>query len=66
MNTSKLITAIDAEISRLQQARALLAGNYRTGVVIRKRKNTVSAEGRARIIAAQKKRWAQQKKAASK
>ena len=60
MNTSEIITAIDAEISRLQQARKLLAGSTGT----RKRKRVMSAEARARISAAQKKRWAQQKKAA--
>jgi hypothetical protein len=64
MNTSELIAAIDAEISRLQQARKLVAGSSRsnTGTVTRKRKITMSAEGRARISAAQKKRWAQQKR----
>jgi hypothetical protein len=66
MNTTELITAIDAEITRLQQVRQLLNGNDSTGVVIpkRKRKHVMSAEGRARIVAAQKKRWAQRKKAA--
>ena len=60
MNTSELITAIDAEISRLQQARKLLAGSTST----ERRKHVISAEGRARISAAVKKRWAQRKKAA--
>jgi len=60
MNTSELIKAIDAEISRLQQARKLLAGGTSTG----QRKHVMSAEARARISAAMKKRWAQQKKAA--
>ena len=66
MNTDQLIASIDAEISRLQQARALLNGNDSTGIVIRKRKRkrgVMSAEGRARIAAAQRKRWAQRKKA---
>ena len=59
MNTPELIAAIDAEISRLQQARKLLAG----GTGTRGGKHVMSAEGRARISAAQKKRWALRKKA---
>jgi hypothetical protein len=59
MNTSELIAAIDAEISRLQQARKLLAGSTGT----RGGKHVISAEGRARISAAMKKRWAAAKKA---
>jgi hypothetical protein len=68
MNTSELIAAIDAEISRLQEARELLVL-----MALResmepsrqaKRKNVMSPEARARISAAQKKRWAQQKRAA--
>ncbi len=61
MNISELIAAIDAEISRLQQARKLLSGS--TGARGGKR-GVMSAEGRARISAAMKKRWAQRKKAA--
>jgi hypothetical protein len=60
MNTSTLITAIDAEIDRLQQVRKLLAGNTGT----RDGKHVMSAEARARISAAQKKRWAKQKRSA--
>ena len=67
MNTSELIAAIDAEIDRLQQARNLLALMILREVIKPrrqvKRKNVMSAEGRARISAAQKKRWAQQRKA---
>lgn len=58
--TEQWIATIDAEISRLQQARKLLAGKTRT----RGGKHVMSAEARARISAAQKKRWAQRKKAA--
>jgi hypothetical protein len=61
MNTSELIAAIEAEISRLQQARKLLAGGTETRGG---KRGVMSAEGRARISAAQKKRGAQQKKAA--
>jgi hypothetical protein len=61
INWPNLIAAIDAEISRLQQARKLLAGG--TGARGSK-PGVMSAERRARISAAQKKRWAQKKKAA--
>jgi hypothetical protein len=61
MNTSELIAAIDAEISRLQQARKLLSGSTATRG---SKRGAISAEGRARISAAMKKRWAQQKRAA--
>ena len=57
--TEQWIAAIDAEISRLQQARKLLAGS--TGKRGSKR-GAMSAAGRERISAAQKKRWAQRKK----
>jgi topoisomerase IA-like protein len=66
MDRTELLSSIDAEIARLQEARALLAG--RDGHVRRGRKpgkkRTMSAEARARIAAAQRKRWAAQKKAA--
>jgi hypothetical protein len=61
MKTPELIAALDAEIARLQQARKLLAGS--TGTRGSKR-GVMSAEGRARISAAMKKRWAARKKAA--
>jgi len=58
INYPNLIEAIDAEISRLQQARKLLAGSAGT----RGAKRVMSAEARARIGAAQRKRWAQQRR----
>jgi hypothetical protein len=68
MHTPELIAAIDSEIARLQQVRNWLAGvevshgakpvNRRGG------RRHLSAEARTRISAAQKKRWAQQKRAA--
>jgi hypothetical protein len=70
MDTSKLVADIDAEIERLQQARALLNGaeaKRKPGRSAKKttpKKRTMSAEGRARIAAAQKARWAKAKKAA--
>lgn len=51
---------IDAEISRLEKARALLTGH--TAPLKRGKRKPMSAEGRARIAAAQKKRWAKAKK----
>jgi len=54
MNTSELITEIDAEMDRLRQARALLSGSE-NGMGRHKRKYTLSPEARARISAAQKK-----------
>jgi len=59
VNWPNLITAIDAEISRLQKARKLLSGTGTRGG-----KRAISAEGRARISPAMKKRWAQKKMAA--
>jgi len=71
MNETTIITFIDAELFKLQQARALLSG-IKPGQHVTKpstspaprAKRTMSAEGRARIAAAQRKRWAAQKKAA--
>jgi hypothetical protein len=72
MNLDHLLSTIDAEISRLQQVRALLAGattstrdGKRAVVSVPKkagRKRTMSPEARARIAEAQRKRWAAAKK----
>jgi hypothetical protein len=51
MDTKQVLAELDAEIARLEQVRRLLAGG-------RKPKRTMSAEGRARVAAAQRKRWA--------
>jgi len=66
MSTSELLSEIDAEISRLQEARALLGAN---GYAAKRgrpagKKRTLSADARARIAAAQRARWAKQKRAA--
>lgn len=75
MSLDNLLSSIDAEIARLQQARALLAGTgTRGGRVVNsskttskpRRKRVMSAEARKRIGEAQRKRWAAQKKAAQK
>jgi hypothetical protein len=76
MNLEAILSAIDSEISRLQQARAMLADTTpsvvakkgpgrpkKLAVVVPAKKRTMSAEGRIRIAAAQKKRWAAAKKA---
>jgi hypothetical protein len=55
--TFNFVQDIDAEISRLEKARALLTEHKAT-----KKSRTMSAEGRARIAAAQKKRWAKAKR----
>jgi hypothetical protein len=66
MNTAEIITHIDAEISRLQQAKALLTetplkrGPGRPKSV--EQPVTVKPKGRAAISAAAKARWAQRKK----
>jgi hypothetical protein len=74
MNTEAIVTHIDGEIARLEQAKAVLTGEQpkskpgkpsfkpvRTSSV---KKRTMSAAGRARIAAAQKARWAKAKKVA--
>jgi len=86
VNINDIVAVIDQQITQLQQARALLAGNESMGVPTGKRrgrpkgsvnqttkastpvaaesgKRTMSPEGRARIAAAQKARWAAKKTA---
>jgi hypothetical protein len=75
VKTTEILAAIDAEIARLQEARNALAGV--SGAKRRGRpsasaspnktnpkKRTLSAEAREKIAAAQRKRWAKQKKPA--
>ena len=76
MGITEIVAALDDEISRLQQVRSLLT-DTKGGVTHaatsfafganqakpRKRRH-LSAEARERIAAAQRKRWAAQKKAA--
>jgi predicted 2-oxoglutarate/Fe(II)-dependent dioxygenase YbiX len=72
---TEILAALDAEIARLQEARNALAGL--SGAKRRGRpsasaspnetntkKRTLSAEAREKIAAAQRKRWAKQKKSA--
>ena len=76
MTTEEILQHIDAEISRLTEARDLISGAVNTKVARSPRKSglaapkpravrakrVISPEGRARIAAAQKLRWAKQKR----
>ena len=76
MDTNKIVLEIDAEISRLQRARALLAGtnagkpkpraSASASLSSNKPVRTLSDAARAKISAAQKARWAKSKRAAKK
>ncbi len=85
MNIEDIISEIDAEIARLQQAKALLGNTVSVSAVIKRKpgrppasaktqpvakktgkRRTMSPEGRAKIAAAQKARWAKTKRAAKK
>lgn len=74
MEVSRIIAEIDAQILKLQQARALLAGTQtvvRTGPGRPKgsksaAKRKLSPEGRKRIAEAMKKRWAERRKQSAK
>jgi len=69
METKGVLAEIDAEIQRLERARALLVGNTKEGRHGKKaatstsKKRRLSPEARARIAAAQKARWAKVRKA---
>ena len=79
MEVSRIIAEIDAEISKLQQARELLSGiaakatkgpgrpkgskNVKPGAT---HKRKLSPEGRKRIADAMKRRWAERRKLAAK
>jgi hypothetical protein len=80
MDTNSIIEKIDQEIARLQQARAALNGvdaprkvgrpkateKTSTATAVNSVKRVMSAEGKARVVAAQKKRWAKVRRAAKK
>jgi hypothetical protein len=78
MNLANIISEIDQEIARLQQAKAILSGGSTRkgpgrprgaaskpdGIQPKaKARRRISAAGRAKIAAAQKARWAKLKKA---
>jgi len=63
MGDHAILAAIGAEIMRLQQARSLLSRRAvkkatKKVLVEKTRKRTLSADARAKIAAAQRKRWA--------
>src|ERR1700730_2465017 len=80
MDTATIVEHLDAEISRLQQVRALLTdGDVRKGpgrpkasdaiskpVAVKLTKRVMSAEGKKKIALAQKARWAKVRKATKK
>jgi hypothetical protein len=71
MDTQSILAAVSEEIARLEQVKVLLSAgtgrvpdtSFRFGAKPRK-KRVMSKEARERIAAAQRKRWAAQKKAA--
>jgi hypothetical protein len=70
MSVNEILASIDAEISNLQRARALLIqpepDTYKEKASKKrplKKKRTLSPEAKARIAEGQRKRWAAQKKA---
>lgn len=75
MATQSIISAIDAEIANLSEARSVLAGIGAGASVTTKKakkapakqakKRTLSPEARARIASAQQKRWAKARKLAA-
>ena len=73
MEVSQILTELDKEIARLQEARSLLAGGSLRGRGAGKKsastprtgKRKLSAEGRRRIAEAMKRRWAERKKQAA-
>ena len=71
MEVNRIIAEIDAQISKLQQARELLAGTTTKtgrgpgrpkGKATTSRKRRLSPEGRKRIAEAMKRRWAERRK----
>ncbi len=80
MDITKIIEQIDSQISKLQEAKALLTGAVKKNGPGRPKKNagssipanvkpakrTMSAEGKAKIAAAQQARWAKVRRAAKK
>ncbi len=76
VDVTRIIAELDAQISKLQQARALLAGvpTVKAGPgrpkgsknTTTKSKRNLSPEGRKRIAEAMKKRWADRRKQSTK
>jgi hypothetical protein len=78
MDTQEIIASIDDQIAKLQHAKALLDGTSVKKSVGRPKKvapvtksakvakRVMSAEGKAKIAEAQRRRWAKSKKASNK
>jgi hypothetical protein len=79
VEVSRIIAEIDAQISKLQQARALLSDSSvkvskgpgrpkgsKNAKAAAPRKRKLSPEGRKRIADAMKRRWAERRKTAAK
>jgi hypothetical protein len=79
LNSQEILEQIDSEISRLQQVKALLQGTngHRAGTAVRssqvedeepkvKVKRVLSVAARKKIAAAQRRRWANARKAQAK
>jgi hypothetical protein len=64
MQINDIVAALDSEIARLEQVKALLNGSSTKSVPAAPKKHHLSAEARAKIAAAQKARWAKTRKAA--
>jgi hypothetical protein len=70
MDTATIIKAIDAELEVLVRVKNILSGHEtyfaapRAASQSKGKKRIMSAEAREKIAAAQRKRWARQKKAA--
>jgi hypothetical protein len=60
LNIHAILVQLDSEIAKLEQAKALLTTDKTPAKAAsgRPKKRQMSPEGRARIAAAQKKRWA--------
>jgi hypothetical protein len=71
MTREELVAAVDEEIGRLEKVRALLQSTGGSRIATPsfgnkpRKKRVLSADARARIAAAQKRRWAKQKAAQS-
>ena len=65
MDIASIVATIDAEIAKLEQARAIILVGSTNGTVAaapkKRRRRRLSAEARKRIADAQRKRWAAQK-----
>lgn len=68
MKTKDILAEVNAEIDRLRQVRALLAGKDTATrrSAARRPTHVLSAAGRARILAAQRARWAKARRAPKK